>query len=214
MSAPGAQFDRSLPLVDVRRMSPDQEQSVRAFMTGLRFAGGNATRVCSGFEMAEAIEKIARQNAGARSVLYEPFDLAEDLGLPLALSARGVRLVPVSQAGGQIADFKIALTEAQMAIAESGSLLIGGENSGWGLATVLPWVHIAVLRAQDIAADLASAFALFQDRFERGERNWVWVTGPSKTADIAKTLVMGIHGPNALEVLIVVDDESSPGRST
>ena len=183
-------------------------------MAGLRFSGVNATRVRNGFEMAEAIEQIIRQQAGAPSLLYEPFDLAEDLGLPLALSARGVRLVSVKQAGRQTANFKVALTGAQMAIAESGSLLIGGNNSGWGLATVLPWVHIAVLRAQDIAADLASAFKLFQDRFERGERNWVWVTGPSKTADIGQTLVMGIHGPNALEVLIVVDDESGRGRST
>lgn len=195
-------------------MNSEQEQSVRAFMTGLRFAGGHATRVDSAFEMAEAIETIALQKAGTRTVLYEPFDLAEDLGLSLALRARGVRLVTVTEAGGKIADFRIALTSAQLAIAESGSLLIGGDNAGWGLATILPWVHVAVLRAQDIVADLSAAFLLFQDRFDRGERNWVWVTGPSKTADIAKTLVMGIHGPNSLEVLIVGGDQSGSGSST
>ncbi len=68
--------------------------------------------------------------------------------------------------------------------------------------TALPWVHVVALSEESIRPSLTAAFAEFRERFEAGERDWVWITGPSKTADIAKTLVTGIHGPNRLEVLV------------
>ena len=105
------------------------------------------------------------------------------------------------------ADLTMAdLTGAELGIAESGTLLVGGEPGGWGLATILPWVHIAVLRARDIVPDISTAFEKFGQRFAAGERNWVWISGPSRTADIVQQLVMGVHGPNALHVFIVGDE--------
>ena len=71
---------------------------------------------------------------------------------------------------------------------------------------MLPWVHIAVLRERDISPDIATAFKDFEARFAAGRRNWVWISGPSRTADIAQQLVRGIHGPNALHALIVGDE--------
>lgn len=185
-------------------------QRVRDFSNALRFAGGNCRTVTNGFETAAAIESIVAAQGDQRSLLYEPCELADQLGLPLALSARGIRLEPVHGVGASAAEFRVGLTAAPLAIAESGTLLIGGHNGGWGLATILPWVHVALLRSSDLAPDLVTAFDSFHQRFEHGERNWVWITGPSKTADIAKTLVMGIHGPNALEVLVVDDGGVDP----
>ena len=67
-------------------------------------------------------------------------------------------------------------------------------------------MHIAVLRARDIVPDVAAAFEGFERRFAGGERNWVWISGPSRTADIVQELVKGIHGPNALHVFLVSDE--------
>jgi len=71
---------------------------------------------------------------------------------------------------------------------------------------VLPWVHLALIRAEDIVADISTAFEHVASRLEDGDGDWVWITGPSRTADIAHTLVLGAHGPNALHVMILGDD--------
>lgn len=184
-------------------MTATTHGDVAAFCSALRFAGARGQVVAGGFAAAEAIERIVRADDGPRAVLYEPFAVAEALGLPLALKARGIRLVEVAAAGDRTAHLRVGLTGARLGVAESGSLLVGGQPGGWGLATILPWIHVAVLRAGDIRPDFASAFAELAARFEQGDRDWVWITGPSKTADIAKTLVMGIHGPNRLEVVVV-----------
>ena len=172
--------------------------------------GGRARQVRGGPAAADAIESIAREQSDSAAILYEPGGLIDDLGLHLELRARGVKLVDVEHAGEQVAGFRIGLTCAELAIAQSGTLLIGGEVGGWGLAAALPTVHIALLRASDIEPDLAAAFPRFQRAFSTGQRNWVWVSGPSKTADIAMRLVTGVHGPNVLEVLIV-DENAGPG---
>lgn len=184
-------------------MAPSVQENVAAFCSALRFVGGEATVVTGGFEAAAAVERFTREAGTGREVLYEPFDLAEELGLPLSLKARGLRLLPVASAGKGAAAAAVGLTGAVLAVAESGTLLVGGRPGGWGLATVLPWVHVALIRAEDIRVDLADAFLEFRLRFEEGERDWVWISGPSKTADIAKTLVTGIHGPNAVRVLVL-----------
>lgn len=186
-------------------MTPQTQQRVRDFSTALRSVGGAATVVRNGTAAAAAIEEAMGRGDGPRTVLYEPSPIGDRLGLVLALRARGLDPRPAASAGAGIDAVRVGVTGAALAVAESGSLLIGGHPGGWGLTTILPWVHIALLDPADVVPDLTTAFGRFHARFQAGERNWVWVTGPSKTADIAKTLVMGIHGPNQLRVLIVDD---------
>jgi len=182
-----------------------------SFAEAVRLLGGRAQQVRGGTAVANAVEAIAREHSNPPEILYEPGRLADDLGLQLALRARGVKLVPVESAGDRTAELGIGLTCVELAIAQSGTLLIGGDVGGWSLAASLPRVHIALLRASDIEPDLAAAFPRFQEAFSEGRRNWVWVSGPSKTADIAMHVVTGVHGPNRLEVLIV--DEQGGGAA-
>lgn len=186
-------------------MAPASHDNLSAFSSALRMVGGECRTVEGGFAVAEAIEEIVREAGGPAALLYEPFPEIERLGIPLALKARGIRMVPV-ESGKDVPELRVGLTAAALGVAESGSLLVGGRPGGWGLATVLPWAHIALLRSDDICPDIATAFGRLRERFEAGEREWVWITGPSKTADIAKTLVTGIHGPNSVHALVLTGD--------
>ncbi len=179
------------------------KERIRRFSAVMTELGGNATRVTSAVEAAGAIEAILRAHEAPRVLLYERGEVGDALGLPLALRARGIRLTSVEEAGREAADLRVGVTDARAAIADSGTVLVGGVPGGWTLASALPWVHVVVLRAVDIAATLSTLYGRFGEVFAAGDRDWVWITGPSRTADIAKTLVTGVHGPNSLEVLIV-----------
>jgi len=177
-------------------------QPIELFAEVLEATGGTMHRVSTPQRAAARIASVA-QAQGSREVLYEPFDLVDRMDLKLMLAAHGVELAPVSGVGERAGDFRVALTGAEMAIAETGTLLLGGNPGGWGLASVLPWVHIVLMSADAIVADLPTAYAEFETCLQQGARDWVWITGPSRTADIGHTLVLGAHGPNALEVVIV-----------
>jgi L-lactate dehydrogenase complex protein LldG len=87
-------------------------------------------------------------------------------------------------------DYEFSITRATAAIAETGSLILTETGSSSRLAALAPWVHIAVLQIADIAPDMPSAIAQFGN-----ERAALFVTGPSKTADVEGILIQGVHGP-------------------
>jgi len=172
------------------------------FAKVLAATGGSVERLQEPRPIAAHIARTA-QGQGVREVLYEPTELVGKLGLKLLLAAHGVDLVPVDKAGDKARHIRMSLTGAELGIAETGTLLLGGRPGGWGLASVLPWVHVVLLPAKAIVADLPAAFEYFVARLQQGDRDWVWITGPSRTADIGHTLVLGAHGPNALHVVVV-----------
>jgi L-lactate dehydrogenase complex protein LldG len=183
-------------------MVASESDNVELFAHVLQQTGGTLQRVAAPIDVAAGIAAAAHEQQ-AREVLYEPHEVIESLHLKMQLAAHGVDLLPVERAGERAARLNVALTGAELAVAETGTLMVGGRPGGWGLASVLPWVHLVVLRQQDIVADLPSGFARFQQRLQEGERDWVWITGPSRTADIGHTLVLGAHGPNALRVMVL-----------
>ncbi|MFQ5743515.1 MAG: lactate utilization protein C [Acidobacteriota bacterium] len=187
------------------------------FSTVLAASGGVARPVSSAREVAAAIEAVVA-GQDSRQLLYAPFALARQIGLQHHLAARNIELVRLPTAADRASRIGVGLTGAAFAIAETGTLIVGGQPGAWGLASVLPWVHVVLLRAGDILPDLPSAFATFSACLRAGEGDWVWITGPSRTADIGHTLVLGAHGPNALHVLILQDaeatvPETAPGPS-
>ena len=183
-------------------MSSRVSEAVDQFAAVLESTGGCVRRVDSPRQVAAEIATAAAEQ-GVRQVLYEPCADIEQLGLNLQLAAHGIELLPTAKAGDHAGDLRVSLTGAELAIAETGTLLVGGRPGGWGLATVLPWVHLVVLRADQVLPDLPSAFERFAQRLVAGEGDWVWITGPSRTADIGQTLVLGAHGPNTLRVLVL-----------
>ena len=94
------------------------------------------------------------------------------------------------------------VTKALCGLADTGSVLVvDGEGSPLQ-ASLLPEIHIAVLRSADILPSLPDAIDLV-----RGKNAAVFITGPSRTADIEMTLTIGVHGPKEIHVFIVDQPE-------
>ena len=99
----------------------------------------------------------------------------------------------------------VAISYAFAAVAETGTLiLISGPDNPTTL-NFLPDVHIVVVNAADVAPDLETVMARLRARFGTGvlPRTVNMITGPSRSADIEQTLVLGAHGPRKLHVLVI-----------
>ncbi len=97
-----------------------------------------------------------------------------------------------------------AVSMALAGIAETGTLaLVSGADNPTTL-NFLPDNHIVVVRREDIVADYESAFARLRSVFGKGgaPRTLNLVTGPSRSADIEQTLLLGAHGPRRLHIVV------------
>ncbi|MCK4724451.1 MAG: LUD domain-containing protein, partial [Anaerolineales bacterium] len=94
-------------------------------------------------------------------------------------------------------EIKAGLTAARAAVAETGSLIISTGPGRPLTASLLPDVHLAILKEEDILPDLTHALSLEEIR---EASSTVIISGPSRTADIEMTLTIGVHGPGQLYV--------------
>jgi len=98
----------------------------------------------------------------------------------------------------RVDDYAFGITRAAGAIAESGTIVLNDTTTSRRLAALTPWVHIAVIERATIYSDLPQAVGALGS-----DRNVIWCTGPSKTADVEGILIEGVHGPGVQIALIL-----------
>lgn len=102
-------------------------------------------------------------------------------------------------------DDMVGITGAFCAIAETGTLMMLSGAATPGAASLLPETHIAVLPVSRVVRGMEDAWALL--RTKRGAtampRAVNFISGPSRTADIEQTLVMGAHGPYRVHIVLL-----------
>ena len=111
--------------------------------------------------------------------------------------------VPSSQRKQKLAEINFSLVSGSFAVADTGSLAVFYEKSHTSYPHFLAGTVIAVVNYADIAADL---FGFFEKIEPRMAENMVFITGPSRTADIEKILILGAHGPRQLVVIAVAEN--------
>jgi L-lactate utilization protein LutC len=175
-----------------------------------------AVRVDATLEVAKAGELAGalRRYAAAQGATRIAFGAREGLaGLePGSLSGGGVETVefPEELATGEeaaawkreLASCQIGVAGAAAAAAETSTLLVAPAREHERLVSLLPERHVAIVHAEDIVPTAVE----LMERFEElcgAEGSAVLVTGPSRTADIEKELVHGVHGPLAVHVIVV-----------
>lgn len=99
----------------------------------------------------------------------------------------------------------VALSRAYAGVAETGTLILlsGPENPT--TLNFLPDTHIVMIAAADIAGDYESVWRRLRELHGPGilPRTVNMITGPSRSADIEQTLILGAHGPRSLHILVV-----------
>ena len=172
-------------------------------------------RVALFSQMAERVSATVERLASPDDVPAAVAEYLRGHNLPMQLRT-GADLVLASlpweraphlerQTGASDGSDLVSLSRAFGGVAESGTLvLVSGEDNPTTL-NFLPDTHVVVVSADDIAGDYETVWSRIRETYGAGRlpRTVNLVTGPSRSADIEQTLILGAHGPRALHILVV-----------
>ena len=98
----------------------------------------------------------------------------------------------------------MGITACDALIAQTGSVLLTAHSGGGRALSVLPPHHVVVAQVNQLVPDLPAAFELLQARYRDYYPSFItFITGPSRTGDIERILVLGAHGPKNLTVILI-----------
>jgi L-lactate dehydrogenase complex protein LldG len=100
----------------------------------------------------------------------------------------------------------VGISECDALIAQTGSVLVTNRSAGGRALSVLPPHHIVLARHEQLLADLPAAFELLKQKYADNYPSMIsFITGPSRTGDIERILVLGAHGPKKLTIFCLPD---------
>jgi len=103
-----------------------------------------------------------------------------------------------------IAQAEVGITLCESLVARNGSVIVSNGNAAGRRLSIYPHCHIVVAYTSQLVLDLKDAFKLLKTKYDTELPSMIsTVTGPSRTADIEKTLVLGAHGPKELIVFLL-----------
>jgi len=167
----------------------------------------NSQELTTDFRLVETIAELNAQLSeiakveGWKRVATHAGELADGacaaLGLPVLKTDGGYDVNEMEKC-----DAGISACDAL--VAQTGSVLITSQSAGGRALSVLPPHHVVLARREQLVPDLTAAFALLKVKYASGYPSLIsFITGPSRTGDIERILVLGAHGPKKLTVLCV-----------
>jgi len=119
------------------------------------------------------------------------------LGLPTLFTDRGYDVQALEKCD-------VGVTECDALVAQTGGVVVTSRSTGGRALSVLPPHHVVVARREQLVADLPAAFAWLQQKYAPDFPSMIsFITGPSRTGDIERIMVLGAHGPKKLTILCV-----------
>ncbi len=189
------------PLHSELREPAAVEKMITEFSRRWQAVGG----ICHQAETPEDLERILGEIlAPLRGEEAFIAPSANDLAPNLEKLLTGLGLTPQTDREDQTtqaARAAVGLTGVEKALAYSGTVVVTSQDPGALSASLLPPVHVALAPVRSLRC---GPDRVFEDLSQKGwPRGVVFITGPSRTADIELTLVKGVHGPGEAHVILL-----------
>jgi L-lactate dehydrogenase complex protein LldG len=139
---------------------------------------------------------------GWRRVAWHPHPLVEPVLAGLPCATHRVEAADFDKNALEACD--AGVTSCEALVAQTGSMLVSSATCGGRALSILPHAHVVVATADQVVGTLADALHAARSRHEgRLPSMLSFITGPSRTGDIERILVLGAHGPKELILLLV-----------
>jgi L-lactate dehydrogenase complex protein LldG len=181
------------PAIYAPRQPGSVDSEIERFLGEIKKLSGIGQRL-SATELEPALRSVvAEQNIHTATVWNTP--LLKQLGITELLQSLDVELISSNADKHDVAKCDLGITEADFILPETGTLALYASAEKPRATSLLPRVHLAIVAPAALRADLHQVFA------EAKDSNYlVFITGPSRTADIELTVTLGVHGPKNLYV--------------
>ncbi len=171
---------------------PLNESFSQEFKTNLEMIGGEVILCHSKTEVADHILRICTEKNQDKLFCRNP-----------ELSGLLVGKIEIHSTASEFLTLNIGLTGCEFLVAHLGSVLVSSAQISGRRLNVFPETHLVVAHKSQLTGYLDEAMEKLQNKYKNNLPSLISnITGPSRTADIEKTLVMGMHGPKSLIVLI------------
>lgn len=199
-----------------RELSERWPETLERFRAEFERVAGVFHRVATAAEVPALLARICRERDARRAVAWAAPALGVDVGP--ALTADGIAVetmphaVPEAEERGrlraEIARADVGVTGADLAVAETGTLVLRAAAGRPRSTSLLPPCHVAVFDRTALLETLEQvglALEAWHDGPEPAGGGAViaFITGPSRTADIELTLTRGVHGPKEVHAIFV-----------
>ena len=181
------------PAIYQPRQPEASDSEAERFLGEIRKLSGVSQKLSS-IEIESALKSlVSEQNIRTATVWDTPG--LNQLQVTSYLSSFGVELVSPNADKHEIAQCDVGITEADFLLPETGTLVLKSSYENPRAVSLLPRLHLAIVRPEMLRADMHQVFAE-----ARNSHYLVFITGPSRTADIELTVTLGVHGPKNLFV--------------
>jgi L-lactate dehydrogenase complex protein LldG len=188
---------------------------VERFAEILTAVGGRVHGPLPADEALDLLVRLCKERSGGAAVALSTGDpVVQRLGVQERLEAAGLEVLTPEDVfwGERLAEAGVGVTGAVAAAAASGTVGIACGPLAPRATSLVPPAHICLVFRATMVEDLAEALR----RCAPGATDTdlpsglVWVSGPSRSADLELVLTVGVHGPGSVDVIVVDDDERSP----
>ena len=174
-------------------------------------------KVCHASNVEEALDYICAlaTSSGTKLAVRSDQEVFQGFAMDAALSSIGTEVTVMARVSGLseeelrqlVATAEMGITGADYAIAETGSVVLLPRKGLSRLVSLVPPIHVAIVRPGEVLEGLDDFFILRRLAYHEAggdmDRYINFITGPSRTADIEQTLVIGVHGPKEAHLVLL-----------
>jgi L-lactate dehydrogenase complex protein LldG len=181
------------PAIYESRQPESLDVEAERFLDEVRKLSGVGQKL-SPSELDTAFKVLVTEHNIYKATVWETPNLRR-LGVTEILNSIGVKLVSPNANKHDMAQCDLGITEADYLLPETGTLVLKSSTEKPRAVSLLPRIHLAIVHPEMLRADMHQVFA------ESKKYHYlVFITGPSRTADIELTVTLGVHGPKNLFV--------------